>query len=88
MRPTTHSAQHELGDAPIGIMGLVQYGYANVTVIDGVSVDGPIMVALLPTLLDTPGQHHDRPAVAFPHHPPEIVTRRVQRALGHDELSR
>lgn len=84
----THSAQHELRDAPIGIMRLVQYGYTNVTVIDGMSVDWPIMVTLLSSLLDTPGQHYDRPAVAFPDHSPEIVTRRVQRTLGDDELSR
>lgn len=84
----THSAQHKLGDAPIGIMRLVQYSYANVTVIDGMSVDWPIMVTLLSSLLDTPGQHYDRPAVAFPDHSPEIVTRRVQRTLGDDELSR
>lgn len=84
----THSAQHELGDAPIGIMRLVQYSYANVAVIDGMSVDWPIMVTLLSSLLDTPGQHYDRPAVAFPDHSPEIVTRRVQRTLGDDELSR
>lgn len=69
-------------------MRLVQYSYANVTVIDGMSVDWPIMVTLLSSLLDTPGQHYDRPAVAFPDHSPEIVTRRVQRTLGDDELSR
>lgn len=84
----THSAQHELRDAPVGIMRLVQYGYTNVTVIDGMSVDWPIMVTLLSSFLDTPGQHYDRPAVAFPDHSPEIVARRVQRTLGDDELPR
>jgi len=44
------------------------------------------VVALLPALLDTAREHDDGPAVRLPAHPPEVVSRRVQRALSHDEL--
>ena len=46
------------------------------------------MVALLTALFDAAREHDDGTAVALPHHPPEVIARRVQRTLRHDEFSR
>ena len=76
----------ELVDVPVGVVGLVQDGHLDVPVEHGIRVERPIMVALLPTLLYTPGQHDDGPRVGLPAHPPEVVSRGVERALRHNEL--
>ena len=81
--PSHHS---ELVDVPVGVVRLVQDGDLDVPVEDRIRVERPIVVALLPTLLYTPGQHHDGPRVRLPAHSPEVVPRGVERALRHYEL--
>ena len=76
----------ELVDVPVGVVRLVQDGHLDVPVEHGIRVERPIMVALLPPLLYTPGQHDDGPRVGLPAHPPEVVPRGVERALRHNEL--
>ena len=60
----------------------------NVPVVDGLRVVRPVVVALFPPLFDAARQHHDGPRVRLPTHPPEVVPRRVERPLRHDELPR
>ena len=60
----------------------------NVPVVDGLRVVGPVVVALFPALLDAARQHDDGPRVRLPAHPPEVVPRRVEGTLRHDELPR
>jgi hypothetical protein len=60
--------------------------YLDVAIVDRVSVEGPIVVALLPALLYAACEHHDGAGVGLPAHAPEVVPCGVQRALGHDEL--
>ena len=70
--PAHHS---ELVDVPVGVVRLVQDGHLDVPVKYGVCVERPIVVALLPTLLYTSGQHDDGPRVRLPAHSPEVVPR-------------
>ena len=82
------SSHHpELIDIPVRVVRLVQDGHLDVSVVDGVCVEGPVLVALLSPLLVAPGEHHDGPGVRLPAHPPEVVPGGVERSLGHDELS-
>ena len=82
------SSHHpELIDVPVRVVRLVQDGHLDVSVVDGVRVERPVLVALLSALLIAPGEHHDGPGVRLPAHSPEVVPGGVQRALGHDELS-
>ena len=60
----------------------------NVPVVNGLRVVRPVVVALFPALLDAARQHHDGPRVRLPAHPPEVIPRRVERPLRHDELPR
>lgn len=69
-------------------MTVVEYSDGDVAVVDGPRVEGPIVVALLAPLLDAARQHHDGARVALPAHAPEVVPRRVQRALRHHKLAR
>ena len=39
-------------------------------------------------LFDASGEHDDGPRARLPRHAPKVVARRVQRALGDDELAR
>ena len=82
------SSHHpELIDIPVWVVGLVKDGHLDVSVVDGVCVQRPVLVALLSPLLIAPGEHHDGPGVRLPAHPPEVVPGGVEGALGHDELS-
>ena len=76
----------ELVDVPVGVVRLIQDGHLDVPIKDGIRVERPIVVTLLPALLYTPGQHDDGPRVRLPAHPPEVVPCRVERALRHYEL--
>ena len=68
------SAHHpELVDVPIGVVRLIQDRHLDVPVEDGVCVKGPIVIALLSTLLYTSGQHHDGSGICLPAHSPEVV---------------
>lgn len=69
-------------------MRLVENRHGNVAVVNGQRVGRPVVVALLPALLDATRQHDNGPAVALPDHPPKVVPRRVQWPLRHDEFSR
>ena len=60
----------------------------DVPVVDGLRVVRPVVVALFPPLFDAARQHHDGPRVRLPTHSPEVVPRRVERPLRHDELPR
>jgi len=82
------SAHHpEFINIPVRIVRLVQNGDLNITIIHGVSIKRPIVVALLASLLYTPGKHHDGAGVCFPTHSPEVVSGRVQRSLCDDKFS-
>lgn len=84
---STYPRHHELGDDPVRVVAVVQQRHLDVPVVDGHGIVGPVVVALFATLLERPRQHDDRPGVAFPAHAPEVVPRRVQRTLRHDELA-
>ena len=86
--PDCVSSHHpELIDIPVRVVRLVQDGHLDISVVDGVCVERPILVALLSPLLIAPGEHHDGPGVCLPAHPPEVVPGGVEGALGHYELS-
>lgn len=49
------AAHHpELGNVPVGKVGLVENRHLDVAVVDGLGVVGPVVVALFATLLDAP----------------------------------
>ena len=85
--PDGVSAHHtELIDVPVRVVRLVEDGHLDVPVVYRVGVEGPIVVTLLSALLDAPGEHDNRPRIRLPAHPPEVVSGRVEGALGHYEL--
>lgn len=79
---------HEFGDGPVRIMTVVQDLYFNIAVVDGDRVVRPVLVAFLASLFEATRQHYDGPRIRLPAHAPEIVARRMQWALGDDELAR
>ena len=82
------SSHHpELVDVPILEVRLVHHSDLDIAVVDRLGVVRPVLVAFLPALLHTPGEHHDGPGVRLPAHPPEVVPGGVEGTLGHDELS-
>jgi len=83
----TYPGDFELRYRPVRELRLVEQYDLDVSVGHMLHVERPVVVALLPPLLHAAGQHDDGPAVLLPDHPPEVVSGRVQRALGHDELS-
>lgn len=82
------AAHHQLRHRPVGEAGLVEAGDGDVAVVHGPRVVRPVAVALLATLLHAARQHDDGAAATLPAHAPEVVPRRVQRALRDDELAR
>ena len=85
--PDCVSSHHpELIDIPVWVVGLVQDGHLDISVVDGVCVERPVLVALLSALLIAPGEHHDGPGVRLPAHSPEVVPRGMKGTLGHYEL--
>ena len=56
--PHCVSSHHpELIDVPVWVVGLVEDGDLDVSVVDGVSVGRPVLVTLLSSLLVAPGHH-------------------------------
>jgi len=78
--------ENEFSNAPIRIMALVVENDFNIAIIDRGSVVGPIMVAFLSAFFFDPRQHDNCPTVAFPHHSPKVVPRRVKRTLRYDKF--
>lgn len=83
----THPTEHELSNTPVLVVTVIEYGDGDVPIVDGPRVERPIVITLLAALLDATRQHHDGARVALPAHAPEVIPRRVQRALRHHKLA-
>lgn len=53
----TYSTHDHLSDGPVRVVAVIEDSDRDVSVVDPQCVEGPVMVTLLPSLLNTTCQH-------------------------------